>query len=363
MRPSARPPTHAVHERRLARERGARHARRGGLAFAQRLCLALAAPLLVGNAPARGSPPPALDRRTEARADGGAVALAVAPDGMAAIAGGRFDMGSGRIELAFAIELCRTEPLAGACNSSWWLSEAPLHPVTLGGFWIDRTEVTVEAYRRCVDAGVCAAPGFVAGDPKRDRPRLPVTFVSWEDADRYCRYRGARLPTEAEWERAARGANDRRFPWGQTPDPRRANHGSLDAGSVVDATITPGRIDSGIEDPSDGYAGLAPVGSFPSGATPEGVVDLAGNVAEWVADTWRAYDAPSTGVGGSGSGSMPHVTRGGSYRMPMVMLRGAARGVRPRLVSRDPDVGFRCARDLAVGSSTDETRASSGERS
>src|SRR5690606_525588 len=113
------------------------------------------------------------------------------------------------------------------------------HTVMLSDYWIDRHEVTTRDYRRCVDAGACSLPGSGAAASWNEPPELPVTLVSWYDADAYCRWRGGRLPTEAEWERAARGWSERAFPWGDVFNGRICNHGRYSFDPL---------------DPSDGHA-------------------------------------------------------------------------------------------------------------
>jgi formylglycine-generating enzyme required for sulfatase activity len=166
------------------------------------------------------------------------------------------------------------------------------------------------------------------------QPRYPVSLVTGEDARRYCAFRGARLPSEAEFERAARGPLGRRYPWGELYNSRVSNHGRL--GWDRSASL-------------DGYAELAQVGSFPAGATPEGVLDLAGNVAEWVADRYQApYDLKDThNPQGPNDSRLPRIVRGGSYESGAAWLRGATR-VPVGEEARAPTIGFRCARSHRV---------------
>jgi formylglycine-generating enzyme required for sulfatase activity len=202
------------------------------------------------------------------------------------------------------------------------------HEVYLSSYAIDRTEVTVASYRRCVDAGYCAAPPFAEGGMRFDRPSYPVTLVSWQDAVTYCAWAGGRLPTEAEWERAARGPSSRRYPWGNVYDPFVLNHGRLDRDAL---------------DASDGFLELAPVGSFPDGRTPDGIADMAGNVEEWVAD-YFAPEYPKESVvdpKGPETGE-ERVVRGGSYWHGRSRVRSAARE-KDSATSRRPWRGFRCA--------------------
>jgi formylglycine-generating enzyme len=229
-----------------------------------------------------------------------------------------FDMGSNEAEVLSALVRCRRETLAERCDETTFMSETPQHNVRVSGFWISRTEVTVAEYGRCVARGRCSPPSFEDGTARFQKPSFPVTLVTFDDARRYCAFRGGRLPSEAEFERAARGAGGRVYPWGTAFHGRLANHGRLG----VDTT-----------DASDGFAELAPVGSFPDGATPEGVLDLAGNVAEWTADAFApAYGAPTV---------PERAVRGGNYESAAPFLRGAARSSRPP-ETREPSLGFRC---------------------
>lgn len=289
-----------------------------------------------------------LPARTAAPAGGGIVALRLAPGGRARIPGGKFVMGSTPQEMVEAIQMCAREPLGSLCtaggddgNSRWTIgqrirAEGHAHEVTVSDFDLDITEVTVERYQRCVSAGACSAPSFAMGDPRYDRPSLPVTHVLWDDANNYCRWVGARLPSEAEWELTARGRVNNTFPWGKTYNPHLANHGSLS-------------LDS--SDATDGYLGLAPVGSFPDGATPTGVLDMAGNASEWVFDLYERDSqqfgyprgAQTNPKGPTGATEYGHVIRGGSFESPAFMLRAAARYATK---GYDHETGFRCASDV-----------------
>jgi formylglycine-generating enzyme required for sulfatase activity len=317
------------------------------------LAAALAAAIALATCGAKpGSPlePPPVERRTEIDAGAGVAQLAVPATGMAYVSGGTFRMGSTVDEARWAGEQCAREPLGGFCRS--YADELVAHDVTLSPYFLDRTEVTLGAYRRCVDAAACGRAAIPPGDPRADRDELPVTYVNHSDAERYCAFRGARLPTEAEWERAARGLAGRRFPWGELWNPHLANHGAFDFGArfYVNPFNKAILIDEGTTDDVDGFAGPAPSGSFASYGTPEGISDLAGNVAEWVLDLYELeYPAapardPRNVTPKAGSSGVLRVVRGGSYLSPFVELRGAARGY--GVVSeRRRDLGFRCARD------------------
>jgi formylglycine-generating enzyme required for sulfatase activity len=243
---------------------------------------------------------------------------------MLRISGGSVLLGSTPSEVLEAAAICAGEPLAERCNERTFENELEQRRATLPSFWLDRTEVSVAEYSRCVAAGRCQPPEFV-GAERFNRPENPVSFVSFRDAQAYCHFRGARLPREAEFERAARGRDGRRYPWGSLYNAHVLNHGRL---GVFE------------NEASDGYAELAPVGSFPDGQSPEGVLDLAGNVAEWQADPYRAR---STDDLPADDESATRVVRGGSFLRSAAFVRGAAREhAAPDL--RRPDLGLRCAR-------------------
>jgi formylglycine-generating enzyme required for sulfatase activity len=196
--------------------------------------------------------------------------------------------------------------------------ERPVRKVVVKAFAIDRTEVTRGDYALCVAAARCKSPASPAALPVEPNlpnlPNLPATGVDWNDAQAYCRFAGGRLPTEAEWEKAARGTDGREYPWGNDADCARANWGNFQ-GEGPCAGKNPGHP--------------VPVGQYPSGASPYGVLDLGGNVWEWVADQ---YD------GEPGR----RVVRGGSCCSYFVGPRAANRNAWAA-GHRDADLGFRCA--------------------
>jgi eukaryotic-like serine/threonine-protein kinase len=187
--------------------------------------------------------------------------------------------------------------------------ERPVRVRTLRAFRIDRKEVTRGAYATCVAAKRCPALSIdLAADPE-----LPVTQVSWTEARAYCAFAGGRLPSEDEWEKAARGGDGREYPWGAEPDCARANWGNFENEGPC-AGKNPGRPVVG--------------GRYPEGKSPYGVLDLAGNVWEWVADRYDRDPAR-------------RVVRGGSCCSYFVPPRSANRNAWDP-AHRDGDLGFRC---------------------
>lgn len=274
------------------------------------------------------------------------VELTVRPPARVVIPGGRFVMGATadevrQAEAACAVEQRATGALAAVsvprCRGRFD-AEVPAGDVLMPAFAIDRTEVTRAAYDACVRAGACRP---IPALPMRPSDAtLPVDRATFADAVAYCRFRGGRLPTEAEWERAARGSRGP-WPWGRAHGGGRANGGHARGERSTDEGP------DGEEDASDGFAGLAPVGSFPDGASPFGLVDVAGNVWEWTSGFF-AREAPQVG-----STFAPHgpavgderTIRGGSYLSPPSDQRVSRRlGLAPS--ERRNGVGFRCAYDV-----------------
>jgi eukaryotic-like serine/threonine-protein kinase len=186
---------------------------------------------------------------------------------------GEFLMGSTDPEAKTVIEFGRAYP------------EIPQHTVYLDGYWIDKFEVTNRQYAVCVESGGCTPP-FVNSNytyshyyDNPDFANYPVVWVDWYQAGAYCTWAGRRLPTEAEWEKASRGTDGQKYPWGEDPvTGERANFCDKNCTRTIANTAH-----------DDGYPDTAPVGSYPAGASPYGAMDMSGNVWEWVSSLIAPY--------------------------------------------------------------------------
>jgi formylglycine-generating enzyme required for sulfatase activity len=239
------------------------------------------------------------------------------------IAAGEFTMGLTGEQITNLLTQCSD------CKESFFKPSKPVHQVYLDAYWIYQTEVTNSQYARCEQAGACSPPAQSNSSAHASYysngrfANYPVIFVDWSAADRYCQWAGGRLPSEAQWEKAARGTDARLYPWGNSfPNQKYANVGK----NVGDTTQ---------------------VGTYPGGASPYGVLDMAGNVYEWTQD-WYAADYYSSspaqnpqGPGGPTGDPARRVIRGGNW-----FWNGAYATVayhdywEPFQTSND--VGFRC---------------------
>ena len=272
------------------------------------------------------------------------VRAAGTPDDMVLVPAGEFAMGTSIEEGGFP-------------------DEQPMRLVYLGAFWIDRYEVSNAAYARFVQetgyqAPANAAPALTLWEHNLPLPGIeqhPVVNVSWLDAVAFCRWANKRLPTEAEWEKAARGTDRRTYPWGNDWDFDQAHSASYWARKTVqfaDSTQWEAfwlKGEGAAISKEKGLRGeilTMPVGSFPSGASPYGALDMAGNAAEWVQDWYNPNHYRSAGLTnpqGPERGAIKAM-RGGSWLKPAISLRTSDRDW-GTMDSRPSGTGFRCARD------------------
>lgn len=240
---------------------------------------------------------------------------------MVLVPAGEFTMGG---KAADEVKVC-SEKFGAACQLSWFVDEEPQHKVSLDAFSIDKYEVTNALYQACEDQGACTPPQSTASNSHPsyyDNPEFanyPVIYVNWHQAQAFCKWRGARLPTEAEWEKAARGTDTRMYPWGNELDAAFANF----HWNVSDTTR---------------------VGSYEDGKSPYGVYDMAGNVWEWVSSLYAPYPYNAQDGRESPTGSRERVIRGGSWGQEgdnsvSVSYRYAFDPNKSNM-----DLGFRCAK-------------------
>ena len=277
------------------------------------------------------------DTSSSASATGAAAQPLTCPEGMALVPGGHFFMGS-------------DDDLP---------AERPAHKVTLHAYCMDKLEVTANAYRACSDRGDCKRAGLtnkwsdITGKDSRtydplcnanepSRGNHPINCVDWNMADRFCKAEGKRLPTEAEWEFAARGSDGRKFPWGDAPPSTKLLNAC--GGECASWGRKHGAPLESMFPDADAWATTAPVGSFPAGSSRWGIQDLVGNVWEWVADFYAPYaDADQDDPLGPATGAT-RAMRGGSWN------GSYADWVRPTfrfhdaVDTRSHGVGFRCAK-------------------
>jgi formylglycine-generating enzyme required for sulfatase activity len=252
---------------------------------------------------------------------------------MVYVPGGAFAMGSSDAEIDAAFEMCEQDRGSGECQHSCFERESPQHKVILDAFWIDKYEVTNAQYRQCVEVGQCDASEY-ANDADFNGDRYPVVGVDWQDVMDYCTWAGGRLPTEAEWEYAARGPEGNIYPWGDTFDGQRVNF--CDANCPLDWKNT---------DYDDGYAKTAPVGSYQEGASWCEAYDMSGNVWEWVNDWYGSdyYEVSSVRNPHGPENGSGKVLRGGAWDYGRSDSRAAYRDlIDPEY--RSSPAGFRCVR-------------------
>jgi formylglycine-generating enzyme required for sulfatase activity len=220
-------------------------------------------------------------------------------------------------------------------DDPFYNNERPPHPVWLDGFWLDQTEVTNRQYQECVRAGACKPPLETVSHSRPayyghpDFDDYPVVHVNWYRAVNYCNWVGGRLPTEEEWEYAARGPEAVRYPWGNMPDGTRLNY--------CDANCPLAHADQNAD---DGHTDTAPVGSYAAGVSWCGGLDLVGNVWEWVWD-WYGFYPSEDNPEWLASDMQDRVIRGGAWDTDGDHARCTFRSWFNPAEAHD-SIGFRC---------------------
>jgi iron(II)-dependent oxidoreductase len=266
--------------------------------------------------------PPTLGEGREVAGEADQLSRLKTPDEVALIPAGWFPMGSTSRE-----------------NRGGYMTEQPQHRVYLDDYEIDRYEVSNARYLRFILETGHAPPAHWTGITfPQTIANHPVIGVSWFDADAFCRNAGKRLPTEAEWEKAASGGRGLNYPWGtKPPNPELANLGRQMANANVDIEAVKGRL----------YPPLADVNAYAVGQSPYGVFQMGGNVMEWVSDWWSPEyyrESPERNPQGPAKGAHK-VIRGGSWNDDPLALRTATRsGMDPK--ARTLTIGFRCIREM-----------------
>lgn len=246
-------------------------------------------------------------------------------DDMIVIPAGNFIMGSSEEEALAAYNICFKEE-GNYCLKEGYLTEYPKANIFVNAFSIDKKEVSNEDYGKFIKANNYKKP-FDWNNSNLNSPTQPVVGVSWDDASAYCKWLGKRLPTEAEWEKAARGKDGFMWPWGNNWNSANLNHGK---GGI------PGY------DNSDGYEYTSPVGLFLADVSPYGVLNMGGNVQEWVVDDFNAYKGNDKFIY-KDFGRSYKIIKGGAFTYSEADTRSASRFYELSTYQEE-DVGFRCAK-------------------
>ncbi len=295
--------------------------------------------------PADAKDEPAKAKKAPPKAVPAATPSPACPDGMVMVEGGSFFMGSDNEDVR-ALQSAR-----------------PTHKVRVENYCIAVDEVTVAQFHECSENGECRrafkdslfaqgslddaewkrrreAYGELCNERYDDREQHPINCVTWEQARDYCEFRGGRLPTEQEWEFAARGSDGRVFPWGDEPPTRE--HGNLCNAECRTWREGKQLPDEGmLSDANDAWFGTAPVGSFPQGTTQHGLRDIVGNVFEWTASDFELYEEHPEGL----TAKQGKVIRGGAFNSGFAMFADPALRFPSDPKGHTHGIGFRCAAD------------------